>query len=65
MQSWETSLDSLRNQAITLKTPVNERNGDFATIEEPWHVGIVPIGVEAPWNLRDMDAQPHIPEAPR
>jgi hypothetical protein len=60
--------DSLRNQAFTLIFPSDrgfERNGDFATIEEPWHVGIVPIGVEAPWNLRDMDAQPHIPEAPR
>src|ERR1039457_2102872 len=35
--SWETSLDSLRNQAITLKPPspgVNECNGDFSPVEQ-------------------------------
>src|SRR5712692_2633772 len=34
---WETSLDSLRNQAIALKTPgaeVNECNGDVSPIEK-------------------------------
>jgi hypothetical protein len=45
MQSWETSLDSLRNQAISLKTPArgdDECNGDVS-----------PVFENAAWIARD------------